>query len=82
MVTVDGRAPLLRLAVSILTGRLGRSRLYIEDDPVDVRITRSDGPGLLARDGEIAPGPAEIDYKKLPRSLVVYRPSLAPAFEH
>ena len=81
MVTVAGRAPLLRLALSILTGRLGRSRLYVEDDPVDVHITRPDGPGLLARDGEIAPGPAEFDVRKLPRSLVVYRPSLGPPFE-
>jgi hypothetical protein len=67
--------------VSILTGRLGRSRLYIEDDPVDVHITRPDGPGLLAADGEIALAPAEIVYRKLPRSLVVYQPSIAPLFE-
>ena len=81
MVTVAGRAPLLRLVLSILTGRLGRSRLYIEDDPVDVHITRPDGPGLLAADGEIALAPAEIVYRKLPRSLVVYQPSIAPLFE-
>jgi undecaprenyl-diphosphatase len=81
MVTVAGRAPLLRLALSILTGRLGRSRLYVEDDPVDVHITRRDGPGLLATDGEIAAGPAELDVRKLPRGLIVYRPSVAPLFE-
>jgi diacylglycerol kinase family enzyme len=80
MVTVAGRAPLLRLALSILTGRLGRSRLYFEDDPVDVHITRPDGPGLLAGDGEIALGPAEIVYRKLPRALIVYQPSLVPSF--
>ena len=81
MVTVAGRAPLLRLALSILTGRLGYSRLYIEDDPVDVHITRPDGPGLLASDGEITLGPAEMDYKKLARSLIVYRLSVGALFE-
>ncbi|MGR7025750.1 hypothetical protein [Geodermatophilus sp. URMC 62] len=49
---------------------------HIEDDPVDVRITRPDGPGLLASDGEIALGPAEMDYEKLARSLVVHRSSV------
>jgi undecaprenyl-diphosphatase len=81
MVIVAGRAALLRLALSILTGRLGRSRLYIEDDPVDVHITRPDGPGLLASDGEITLGPAEMDYKKLARSLIVYQLSVGALFE-
>ncbi len=81
MVTVAGRAPLLRLALSILTGRLGRSRLYIEDDPVDVHISRPDGPGLLASDGEITSGPAEMDYKKLARALIVYRSPVGALLE-
>lgn len=73
MVTIAGRVPMLRLALSVLTGRLGRSKLYIEDDPVDLQVRRPDGPGLLARDGEIGPAPAELDYRKLRRSLTVYK---------
>jgi diacylglycerol kinase family enzyme len=74
MVTVDGRAPLARLAVALLTGRLGRSRLYIEDDPVDLHVSMPDGAGELATDGEIRSGHTEISYTKLRRSLTVYQP--------
>jgi undecaprenyl-diphosphatase len=74
MVAVAGRLPFLRLALSVLTGRLGRSKLYIEDDPVDLLVRRPDGSGLLARDGEIGAAPAELEFGKLRRSLTVYRP--------
>ncbi|PZS17538.1 MAG: hypothetical protein DLM60_13505 [Pseudonocardiales bacterium] len=80
MVTVDGPAPLLRLALAMLTGRLGRSRLYIEDDPVDLHISMPDGAGEVAWDGEIGPGNAEIEYTKLRRSLTVYQPPDANLF--
>jgi undecaprenyl-diphosphatase len=73
MVTVEGRLPLLRLVLSLLTGRLGRSRLYVEDDPADLLVSRPDGPGLLARDGEIGPGPATLEFTTLRRALTVYR---------
>jgi undecaprenyl-diphosphatase len=80
MVTVDGWAPLARLALAVLTGRLGRSRLYIEDDPVDLHVSRPDGAGELATDGEVWPGPAEVYYTKLRRSLTVYQPPNANRF--
>ncbi|MDQ2880357.1 MAG: hypothetical protein M3Y48_03615 [Actinomycetota bacterium] len=80
MVTVDGPAPLLRLALAMLTGRLGRSRLYIEDDPVDLHISMPDGAAEVAWDGEIGPGNAEIEYTKLRRSLTVYQPPDANLF--
>jgi diacylglycerol kinase family enzyme len=74
MVTMAGRAPILRLALSVLIGRLGHSRLYLEDDPVDLLVRRPDGPGLLARDGEIGPAPAQLEFGKLRRALIVYQP--------
>jgi diacylglycerol kinase family enzyme len=80
MVTVDGRVPLARLVVALLTGRLGRSRLYLEDDPVDLRVSMPDGAGEVATDGEVWAGSTEIYYTKLRRSLTVYQPPNANRF--
>jgi diacylglycerol kinase family enzyme len=74
MVTVDGRASLARLALAMLTGRLGRSRLYLEDDPVDLRVSMPDGVSELATDGEISSGHTQVDYTKLRKNLTVYQP--------
>lgn len=74
MITLDGRVPLVRLAVAILTGRLGHSRLCTEDDPVDLRVSMPEGPSELVTDGGIRPGHTEIYYTKRRRSLIVYEP--------
>ncbi len=74
ILTFDRRFALLRILASLLTGRLGRSSLYIEDDPVDLRVELPDGPAPLARDGEVGPGGTRIDYCKARRALTVYRP--------
>ena len=61
-----------RLVVSFLTGRLGRSRLYREYDPVQLHVLLPDESSPLARDGELGPGVHEVRYGKQTRALTVY----------
>jgi hypothetical protein len=60
------------LVVSFLTGRLGRSRLYREYDPVQLHVLLPDESSPLARDGELGPGVHEVRYGKQTRALTVY----------
>lgn len=75
IVSMSGPLPRLRLATSVLLGRLGYSRLYLEDDPVEIRVRRQSA-GDVARDGEIEPGDAELHYAKLHRRLTVFQSPL------
>jgi len=61
-----------RLVVSFLMGRLGRSRLYREYDPVQLHVLLPDESSPLARDGELGPGVHEVHYGKQTRALTVY----------
>ena len=73
---VDGDAPYARtrLVLAVLTGRLGRSRVYHESLERRVSIKCLDGPIRLARDGETFDGPPEFTIEKSARPLAVYLP--------
>ena len=74
---VDGSAPLARtrLVLAVLTGRLGRSKVYQQRVVEELRIRSLQGPLRLARDGEtFVSSSDEIVVRKLPRRLAVYCP--------
>ena len=72
---VDATHPFARtrMTLALLTGRLGRSRVY-EERVVGRLTVVADEPLRLARDGEVSQGPAELHLRAAPDSLVVYRP--------
>jgi diacylglycerol kinase family enzyme/membrane-associated phospholipid phosphatase len=61
-----------RLMLSFITGRLGRSHLYHEYDPVELHVVLADGASPLARDGEVGPSIQEARFGKQARALTVY----------
>ena len=73
---VDGSEPWarLRLILAVLTGRLGRSKVYNQSVVERIVITSADGPLRLARDGETFEGSDRVVVEKLPRKLAVYVP--------
>ena len=75
---VDASSPLARsrLVAAVLSGRLGRSRVYEERQvtSADVRLT---GAQELARDGEVEPAPDRLVLRSAERRLIVYRPAKA-----
>jgi hypothetical protein len=64
-----------RLVVSLVTGRLGRSKVYERWTTDEVRIRSRQGPLRLARDGESWQGPDELVVRKRPRALRVLQPA-------
>ena len=72
---VDATKPLARtrMTLALLTGRLGRSRVY-EERVVGRLSVSSDSPLRIARDGEVSDGPSELRLRAAPDALVVYRP--------
>ena len=76
---VDATSPLARtrLVAAVLSGRLGRCRVY-EERLVDSLALRVPEDGhRLARDGEVQRAPAELTLRPADRRLVVYRPATA-----
>jgi diacylglycerol kinase family enzyme len=73
---VDGAAPFARtrLTVAVLTGRLGRSKVYHQSVVQRLRIHSHNGPLRLARDGETFEGSEDVVIEKLPKRLAVYVP--------
>lgn len=72
---VDGSAPYarLRLVAAVLTGRLGRSKVYKQTVVKELRIRSLNGPLRLARDGETFEASSEeILVRKLPKRLAVF----------
>jgi len=63
-----------RLVAAVLTGRLGRCRVYEEQVVHEMRIRFHDEEPTLARDGETQPAPREITLRPSARKLIVYRP--------
>ncbi len=64
-----------RLIAALLSGRLGRCRVYEQRYTDAVSLRCGDGDTMaLARDGEVGAQPAELRLRKHPRRLVVYRP--------
>ena len=71
---IDADQPLsrLRLVAAVLTGRLGKSRVY-EQRLVGTLPVRSRQGGLrIARDGEVGEGPGHLTLRAAARKLVVY----------
>ncbi|MGI8632674.1 MAG: bifunctional phosphatase PAP2/diacylglycerol kinase family protein [Solirubrobacterales bacterium] len=77
---VDGTQPYarLRLLLAVLTGRLGRSRVYESWTAKELRVRSHEGPLRLARDGETFDGPEEFIVCKRDRPLRVYVPKREP----
>jgi undecaprenyl-diphosphatase len=65
-----------RLVLALLSGRLGRSRVYEErvTARLTVRAREGGSPLELARDGEVGTQAPEFSLAKHPNRLVVYRP--------
>jgi len=63
-----------RLILAVLTGLLGRSRVYEERVVPRMTIRFLDPEPMLARDGESQPAPALIELQPADAHLVVYRP--------
>lgn len=74
---IDADVPFarVRLVLAVMTGRLGRSRVY-EQRVVGRLPMRSRQGGLrIARDGEVGAGPAHLLLRAAEHPLVVYRPA-------
>jgi undecaprenyl-diphosphatase len=63
-----------RLILAVLTGRLGRSKIYRQSCPQRLEIKSLEGPLRLARDGETFEGSDDIVVEKLDKRLAVYVP--------
>ena len=63
-----------RLVAAVLTGTLGRSRVYRSWRPSSVDVRAADGqPIWLSTDGEVATAESAFVHGKHPHALVVYR---------
>jgi undecaprenyl-diphosphatase len=73
---VDGDSPFsrTRLLLAVLTGRLGRSRVYSQRLASELQVRSLEGPLRLARDGETFEGSAEFTVSKSERPLPVFLP--------
>ena len=63
-----------RLVAAVLTGLLGRSKVYSQDVVEELHLRSTNGPLRLARDGETFEGSEEIVVEKLEKRLAVYVP--------
>ena len=74
LIDADALLARTRLVLALLTGRMGRSRVY-EERVVGRLPVRSVGGGLrIARDGEVSEGPSALMLRAAKTPLVVYRP--------
>lgn len=73
---VDATAPFgrFRLIASVLTGRLGRSRVYEQKLVDQLKVRSLQGELRLARDGETFSGSAEFTIEKRAGALRIYAP--------
>jgi hypothetical protein len=73
---VDAHRPFsrTRLVFAVLSGRVGRSRVYDQRAVRSMHIRSLDGPLRLASDGETFDGPDDIHVAKADRRLVVVTP--------
>ena len=73
---VDASAPFARtrLIASVLTGRLGRSRIYEQRLADRLEVRSLEGPLRLARDGETFDGPGSFVVEKSETRLRVFAP--------
>jgi diacylglycerol kinase family enzyme/membrane-associated phospholipid phosphatase len=73
---VDATSPYsrTRMGLALLTGRLGRSRVYEERVVGRLEVTSRQGDLRIARDGEVSDGPSALRLRAAREPLVVYRP--------
>ena len=73
---VDASAPFARtrLVASVLTGRVGRSRIYEQRLAEQLKVRSLQGPIRLARDGETFDGAEDFVVEKLGQPLRIYAP--------
>ena len=73
---VDGERPWsrVRLVASVLTGRLGRCRVYEARTTDRLEVRSLQGPLRLARDGEVFDGSEAFTVEKLDEPLAVFVP--------
>lgn len=75
---VDAEQPLARtrLLVAVLSGRLGRSRVYEQRLASSLDLRRAEGTDdlVIALDGEVSKALPELKITKHPRRLLIYRP--------
>ena len=74
---VDGDSPWsrTRLIFAVLTGRLGRCRVYTQRQSKRIVVRSLEGPLRLARDGETFDGSEEFEIAKCERPLAIYVPT-------
>jgi diacylglycerol kinase family enzyme/membrane-associated phospholipid phosphatase len=63
-----------RMTLALLTGRLGRTRVYEERIVGRLPVRSRQGGLRIARDGEVSDGPGHLLLRAATRPLVVYRP--------
>lgn len=73
---VDAEQPFarIRLVVSVLTGRLGRSTVYEQRRAPSVELSSDDGPISIALDGEVCEVAPMVTVTKRSQKLAVYAP--------
>lgn len=73
---VSGAEPFARtrLTLAVLTGRLGRSKVYREICVTRLHVRSRQGPIRLARDGETFEGPEDFVVEKLSKRIAIYVP--------
>ena len=74
LIDADKRFARSRLVAAVLTGRLGRSRVYEERVVAKLTVQSAAGGLRLARDGEVEEGPRELVLHAASDPLIVYRP--------
>jgi len=74
LIDAEQRFARSRLVAAVLTGRLGRSRVYEQRIVAKLPVRSLQGPLQIARDGEVSEGPEQLLLRAAARPLVVYRP--------
>lgn len=74
LIDAEQRFARSRLVAAVLTGRLGRSRVYEQRIVAKLPVRSLQGPLRIARDGEVSEGPEQLLLRAAARPLVVYRP--------
>jgi undecaprenyl-diphosphatase len=74
LIDADRRLARTRMTLALLTGRLGRSRVYEERVVGRLPVRSREGGLSIARDGEVSDGPDQLLLRAADAPLVVYRP--------
>jgi undecaprenyl-diphosphatase len=72
LIDADQSFSRLRLVAAVLTGRLGRSRVYEQRLVASLPVRSRQGGLRIARDGEVSDGPGHVTLRAAADKLVVY----------